>query len=80
MDQIVFPSAFTDNFSEADKKFRVNGVMAGKDFLHRESILAVPLDCIISPRTFQEEEPELYQQIIQDCPDLFDADDCLDYE
>ena len=80
MDQIVFPHAFSDNFSEADKKFQVNGVMAGRDFSHRESILAIPFDCLISPKTFQEEEPELYEQVIEDCPDLFDDVDCLDSE
>ena len=34
--------------------------------------MAVPFDCLISGRTFQEEEPELYEYVIQECPDLFD--------
>jgi len=80
MGQIDFPRAFSDDFSEADKNFKFNGVAASRDFTHRESILAIPFECLISPKTFQEEEPELYEHVMEACPDLFDSTDSLDYE
>ena len=35
----------------------------------------------MSSKTFEEEEPELFNFIIRECPDLFAEDGgCLDYE
>ena len=75
LENIVFPSHFTEELLEADKKFTYTGVAARRDIGHRESILAVPFDCLISPRTFREEEPELFEYVTQECPDLFNEDD-----
>ena len=75
LENIVFPTSFSDEFSPADKKFAVTGVSARRDIRHRESILAIPFDCLISPKTFEEEEPELYAYVKENCPDLFNEDD-----
>lgn len=80
LENIVFPTNFSDDLSEVDKKFKIQGVAARRDIKHRESILAIPFDCLISPKTFQEEEPELYDHCLQQCPDLFDSKDCQDFE
>ena len=80
LDQINFPVGFTDDFSPADKKFTFTGVQARRDFKHRESIIAVPFDCLISPKTFEKEEPELYEYVIRECPELFDEKEQNDYE
>ena len=81
LNNIVFPSDFSEDFYEADKKFKVNGVAARRDIGHREAILGVPFDLIMSSKTFEEEEPELFHFIIRECPDLFAEDGgCLDYE
>ena len=52
LNNIVFPSGFSDDFYEADKNFKVNGVAARRDIGHREAILGVPFDLIMSSKTF----------------------------
>ena len=54
---------------------------ARRDIGHREAILGVPFDLLMSSKNFEEEEPELFEYVIQECPDLFAEDGgCLDYE
>ena len=72
LENIVFPVQFSEELFEADKKFTYTGVAARRDIPHRGAVLAVPFECLISPRTFKEEEPELYEYVIRECPDLFD--------
>ena len=72
LDNVDFPRYFSENFTESDKNFKVEGVSARRDIRHRESILAVPFDMILSPKTFEREEPELNEYILQEAPDLFD--------
>ena len=80
LENIVFPSSFSEEMFAADKRFTYTGVAARRDIGHREAILAIPFECLISPRTFREEEPELFEYVTQECPDLFDEKVCQDSE
>ena len=80
LENIVFPHEFKDEFCAADQKYSYTGVAARRDIHHREAILAVPFDIIISRKTFEKEEPELYQFCIENCPDLFVENEQQDYE
>jgi len=80
LENVEFPVGFTDEYSEADKNFEFTGVKARRDIGHRKSIIAVPFNMLISIRTFEEEEPELYAYLIKECPDLFNEKDQIDYE
>lgn len=80
LENVVFPTSYHDEFSPADKEFAVTGVAAHRDIGHRESIIAIPFDCLISPKTFKDEEPELYAYVVEECPDLFDEAEQPDAE
>ena len=53
--------------------FGVTGVGASVDIEHRKAIIACPFESVIYPSTFKKEEPELYAQIIEECPQLNDV-------
>ena len=79
LENVTFPTHFSDDFSPADKNFSYTGVSAAIDIEHRKPIVGAPFSALISPRTFQNEEPELYEYVTTECPDLF-TDACDDYE
>lgn len=54
LENIQLPAKFTDDFSPVDRNFAINGVAAKRDIHHREAILAVPFDLLVSPQTFKE--------------------------
>ena len=66
LENVVFPTSYTDEFSPADKKFAVTGVAAHRDINHREGIISVPFSLLISKLTFQQEEPELYEFVVRE--------------
>ena len=80
LDNIDVPGMFYDDLLPTDRKFGVMGVVAKRDIKHREAILAVPFSLLISRKTFKVEEPELYEYVIKECPDLFNKEECYDYE
>ena len=80
LDNVKIPSTFSENLFPVDQKFGVTGVGARVDIEHRKAILACPFSMLISTQTFKAEEPELYNYVVNECPDLFSKEDCLDYE
>ena len=80
LEKIELFQDFSDQFAPVDKRFTIKGVAASRDIKHREAILAVPFSLLISPRTFQEEEAELFEFVQREAPDLFDDKEQLDQE
>ena len=61
--------------------FGVIGVGSKVDIEHRKTILACPFESLIYPSTFETEEPELYAQVMKECPQMLtDPDLMLDRE
>ena len=60
LEQVEFPATIYDNFMPTDSNFGYTGVRARADIGHRKPILAAPFSTLISPKTFEDEEPHLY--------------------
>ena len=71
---------FADDFCPSDKDFRYEGIGAKRDIPHRQAFLAIPFEMIISPDTLKQEEPELYEYVTEQAPDLFDLEEQDDAE
>ena len=80
LDKVEIPATFSDALLPTDRKFGVMGVAAKRDIKHREAILACPFSLLISRKSFKADEPELYEYVIRECPDLFKKTECYDYE
>ena len=80
LENVELRAEFRDDVCETDKDFEYEGIRALSDIPHRKAFLAVPFELIISPNKFKEEEPELYEYLIQQAPDLFDTKECDDAE
>ncbi len=80
MSNVNLFAKFCDEVLPTDKDFKYDGVEARVDIPHRKAFLAVPFDLILSYKTFEKEEPELFDYVVQEAPDIFDSSKCHDSE